>query len=165
MKNIIGLDKELDNLLGFGRDVAHEYYRQGVKAVLRTAVLVTRHSSSNAAFNWRVMPAGGTGIYIDYHGKDPVGQAFEGRSAAGDEGAIQSVAAIAAERENDKTIKSLKLEPVSIVNSIDDLGIRNYTQASQVQEVETIIDSAAQQLEREALEGLRRTEAGKHIES
>jgi len=162
---ITGIQEELDKIETAARFASEEYYKAGVRVTLMAAVFATRHSSSNAAFNWHVVPEGASAQYTDFHGSSPVGQSFEGRSVSGNTAAIQVVAAASLDRENANIIENIKLVSVTFSNPVDDLGNDLYTAQAGLREVEDILVRSISALHEEALSEVLKTKAGDYIGS
>lgn len=134
MSGVSGFKEEILRLKTNSRLAADMLHRQFVREILEILILRTWHSSSNAAFNWRVSVAGGSPEYFDFRGFGPVGEGFDFRSDQGDSGAITAVAAASRDRENRNTIDQLlRMPTVVFSNAIDEVS-NKYVKNAELQD-------------------------------
>lgn len=151
MSGVIGIEQELDKIRKAAKFSAVKVHKEGARVVLFALVEASWHSSSSAAYNWRVGTLGTSPIYEDLQNKFPVGDYFESRSAKGDDQAILSVAAFAVEREANNFIDQIiQLTPITIANSLDDIE-RNYADNARLSAAVIKVESSFPQLEEKVL--------------
>lgn len=165
MSGITGIKAELKKIMTEANFAASEVQKEGVRVTLFAVIETTVHSSSDAAYNWRVVSLGGSAPYQDFHNKFPVGDYYESRSRSDDIQAIRSVAAFAVEREGSNFIDQItELTPMSLVNSLNDIDINHAFNAQLTQAINNV-QSNFQGLEEKVKRAVKLSRVGNSIES
>lgn len=165
MSGVSGVAAELKKITDNAKFAALEIHKSGIKLSLELAVESTIHSSSNAAFNWRVVHIDSAAGYTDSHNVFPVGDYFESRSRTGAGSKMQIVGAVVVARENQNFIDSMELIPVSISNATGDFEGDGYEHFAALESVEGVVVSRQFTIESGIISNLKQTRAGLYIES